>query len=165
MTPFTSIVRVLSLLAIALFALAATAQNSGTIQGTLTDSQGAVIAGATVQAIDQDKGLVVREAVTSGEGLFVLQPLQPGTYAVKIQAKGMKGLQRGGIVLDNRQNLSLGDLRVEVGSTTESVTVDAQTPLVEIGTGDHSDVIDSKLVAETSMNGRDFQSLVRTSGV
>jgi hypothetical protein len=162
MTPFTSKFRALILLALSLFALGAMAQNSGTIQGSVTDSQGAVIAGATVQAIDQDKGLVVREATTSGEGLFVLQPLQPGTYTVKVQARGMKSLQRGGITLDNRQSLSLGELRVDVGSTTESVTVDAQTPLVEIGTADHSDVIDSKLVTETSLNGRDFQSLVRT---
>jgi carboxypeptidase family protein len=162
MNPFTSLLRVLCLAVVSLLAVGAMAQNSGTIQGTVTDSQGAVIAGASVQAVDQDKGLVVREATTSGEGLFVLQPLQPGKYTIKVQARGMKGLHRANIVLDNRQSLSLGELRVDVGSTTESVTVEAQTPLVEIATGDHSDVIDSKLVTETSLNGRDFQSLVRT---
>ncbi|PYX39746.1 MAG: hypothetical protein DMG81_08585 [Acidobacteria bacterium] len=154
--------KVLFLLAVCLIAVSALAQNSGSIQGTVTDSQGAVIPDASVQAIDSDKGAVVRNGTTSADGLFVLQPLQPGKYTIKVDAKGMKGLERTGIVLDNRQNLSLGELRVSVGSTTESVTVEAQTPLVETATGDHSDVIDSKLVTETSLNGRDFQSLVRT---
>ncbi|MGC2198049.1 MAG: carboxypeptidase regulatory-like domain-containing protein [Terriglobales bacterium] len=162
MNPFLSKFRVLCLVAVSLFAVSAMAQNSGSIQGTVTDAAGAVIFGATVQAIDSDKGVVVRDATTSAEGLFVLQPLQPGTYTVRVQAKGMKKLERNKIVLDNRQTLSLGELKVDVGSTTESVTVEAQTPLVETATADHSDVIDSKLVTETSLNGRDFQSLVRT---
>ncbi|HMK24299.1 MAG TPA: carboxypeptidase regulatory-like domain-containing protein, partial [Terriglobales bacterium] len=162
MNLFSRSLRVLSLLALSLLAVPALAQNSGTIQGILTDPQGAVIAGATVQAIDQEKGVVVRDATSNSEGIIVLQPLQPGTYTIKVQSKGMKNLQRAGVKLDNRQVLSLGEVRLEIGSTTESVTVEAQTPLVEIATGDHSDVIDSKLVTETSLNGRDFQSLVRT---
>jgi hypothetical protein len=159
---FTSIFRAMSLFALALFSITALAQNSGSIQGTVADSQGAVIAGANVQAVDQQKGIVVRDTTTNSEGLFVLQPLQPGNYLVKVQAKGMKNLQRANITLDNRQVLSLGELKLDVGSTTENITVEAQTPLVEIATADHSDVIDSKLVTETSLNGRDFQSLVRT---
>ncbi len=162
MNPFSSKSRVLCLLAVFLFAAGAVAQNSGSIQGTVTDAQGAVIAGANVQAIDADKGVVARDSTTNADGLFVLQPLQPGRYTVRVEAKGMKGLEKTGIVLDNRQVLSLGELRVSIGSTTENVTVEAVTPLVEVATADHSDVIDSKLVTETSLNGRDFQSLVRT---
>jgi carboxypeptidase family protein len=162
MNPSSLQFRILPLLAVCLLAMSAMAQNSGSIQGTVTDAQGAVIAGANVRAIDADKGVVVRDATSNAEGLFVLQPLQPGKYTVKVEAKGMKGLERTGIVLDNRQVLSLGELRVLVGSTTENVTVEAQTSLVETATADHSDVIDSKLVTETSLNGRDFQSLVRT---
>ena len=153
---------ILTVLLVCLCSFSAMAQNSGTIQGTVTDAQGALIAGATVQALDQDKGVVARDATTNSDGIFVLQPLQPGTYTVKVQARGMKNLQRANVVLDNRQVLSLGELRLEIGSTTENVTVEAVTPLVEIATADHSDVIDSKLVSETSLNGRDFQSLVRT---
>ncbi len=159
---FSRSLRSASLLALALLAAQAVAQNSGTIQGTVTDAQGAVIAGATVQAVDLEKGVVARDATTNSEGIFVLQPLQPGTYTIQVQSKGMKNLQRTGVVLDNRQVLSLGELRLAIGSTTENVTVEAQTPLVETATADHSDVIDAKLVTETSLNGRDFQSLVRT---
>src|SRR5919198_4863627 len=83
MIPFASQFRILSLLAVCLFSVAAFAQNSGTIQGTVTDSQGAVIAGATVQAVDDAKGVVVRDTTSNSEGLFVLQPLQPGVYTVR----------------------------------------------------------------------------------
>ena len=78
--------RILSLLALSLLAAPALAQNSGTIQGTVTDAQGAVIAGANVQALDQEKGVVARDATTNSEGIFVLQPLQPGNYTIKVQA-------------------------------------------------------------------------------
>lgn len=162
MNPLTSKIKFLCLAVIFLFAAQAIAQNSGTIQGTVVDAQGAVIAGATVQALDQEKGVVARDATSNAEGIFVLQPLQPGTYTIKVEFKGMKNLQRAGVVLDNRQVLSLGELRLEIGSTTENVTVEAVTPLVETASADHSDVIDAKLVSETSLNGRDFQSLVRT---
>src|SRR6266576_1378355 len=153
---------VVGLVAFCLFAVQAFAQNSGNIQGTVTDAQGAVIPGATVQAIDQAKGAVARQVTTSGDGLFILQALQPGTYTIRVQAKGMKGLERKDLVLDNRQVLGLGELKLEVGATTENVTVEAVTPLVETATSDRSLVIDQRQVTEISMNGRDFQSLVRT---
>jgi len=155
-------VGVLGLSTMLLFAIQALAQNSGTIQGTVTDAQGAMIPGATVIAIDQAKATVARQVTSGAEGLFVLQPLQPGTYTIRVQAKGMKSLERREIVLDNRQVLGLGELRLEVGATTENVTVEAVTPLVETATSDRSAVIDSRQVTEISMNGRDFQSLVRT---
>jgi hypothetical protein len=145
-----------------LFAIQAFAQNSGSIQGTVTDAQGAVIPGATVEAIDQTKGAVTRQVTTSADGLFILQALQPSTYTIRVQAKGMKGLERKDLVLDNRQVLGLGELKLQVGATTENVTVEAVTPLVETATSDRSLVIDQRQVTEISMNGRDFQSLVRT---
>ena len=89
--------RILTILLVCLCSFSAMAQNSGTIQGTVTDAQGALIAGATVQALDQDKGVVARDATTNSDGIFVLQPLQPGTYTVKVQAKGMKNLRRANV--------------------------------------------------------------------
>jgi hypothetical protein len=162
LNPLARTVRLVSLAAVALFAVQTMAQNSGTIQGTVTDAQGAVIAGASVQAIDQAKATVARQVTTSGDGLFVLQPLDPGIYTIRVSAKGMKNLDRTNVVLDNRQVLGLGELRLEVGATTEHITVEAQTPLVETATSDRSLVIDQRQVTEISMNGRDFQSLVRT---
>ena len=150
------------MLAILLFTVPLLAQNSGSIQGIVVDSQGAVIAGASVQAIDQEKGTVARDTRSGAEGLFLLQPLQPGTYSVHIKAPGMKELVRDGLKLDPYQKLDLGQVGMAVGTTTDVMTVTAQTPLVDTATSDHSSVIDSRQVTEASLNGRDFQSLIKT---
>src|SRR5438874_8100448 len=132
------------------------------IKGTLVDSQGGVIAGASVRAMDQAKGTTVRETTSGPDGLFELQPLLPGTYTVRVTANGMKELVRPNIVLDQNQVLGLGNLLMSLGATSETVTVETTTPLVETDTSDHSSVIDSKQVLETKVKGRDFQSLMKT---
>jgi len=162
MNPSASKFSVLCLLVIALFALPLQAQNSGSIQGTVVDQQGAVIPGATVQAVEQQQGLVVRGTMTDANGNFNLQPLQPGIYTVRVRATGMKELSRPDIHLDSRQVLGLGDIKMTVGAANETMTVETTAPLVETATADHSNVIDSREVQEISMNGRDFQSLMRT---
>ena len=134
---------------------------TGSIKGTLVDSQGGVIAGASVRAMDQAKGTTVRETTSGPDGLFELQPLLPGTYTVRVTANGMKELVRPNIVLDQNQVLGLGNLLMSLGATSETVTVETTTPLVETDTSDHSSVIDSKQVLETQVNGRDFQSLMK----
>src|SRR5260370_1522933 len=162
MKRFASKFNVFFLAVIFLIARPVLAQNSGSIQGTVVDPQARVIPGATVKAIDEGKGIVIRDTITTVDGRFLLQPLDPGTYTIRVSAKGMKDLEDRGVTLDSRQVLGLGELTMALGAATESVTVEATVPLVETATADHSAVIDSHTVLETSMNGRDFQSLVRT---
>jgi len=162
MKRFASKFNVFFLAVIFLIARPVLAQNSGSIQGTVVDPQARVIPGATVKAIDEEKGIVIRDTITTVDGRFLLQPLDPGTYTIRVSAKGMKDLEDRGVTLDSRQVLGLGELTMALGAATESVTVEATVPLVETATADHSAVIDSHTVLETSMNGRDFQSLVRT---
>ena len=64
--------------------------------------------------------------------------------------------------LDANQIMNLGTLSMQVGQTTESITVAAEVPLVETSTSQKSFVISSRQVTELSFNGRDFQSLMRT---
>jgi hypothetical protein len=149
-------------LAVSLLTLPLVAQNSGSIQGVVVDPQGAVIPGAAVQAVDQGKGTVARETKSGADGLFLLQLLQPGVYSVHVKAPGMKELVRDNIRLDPYQVLNLGQVGMTVGAATDVMTVTAQTPLVETATSDHGSVIDSKQVTETLINGRDFQSLMKT---
>jgi hypothetical protein len=152
----------LTLLAVLFFSLPLWAQNSGSIQGLVLDPAGAVIPGAVVQAKDEAKGTVAAESKSGTDGLFLLAPLQPGTYTVSVRAQGMKELQRKGIFLDPYQKLDLGAVTTAVGGVNEVISVESQTPLVETATADHSSVIDAKQVTETLLNGRDFQSLMKT---
>lgn len=138
------------------------AQAAGSIDGTVVDPSGAIIAGASVQVIDQTKGSVTRETTSNTDGIFRAVSLPPGTYSVKISVPNMREMLRTGVVLDANQNLSLGQVVLSVGSSMEVVTVTARQPLVELGTSDHSAVIDAREVTEQSLNGRDFQSLIRT---
>ncbi|MSV30520.1 MAG: hypothetical protein EXQ52_17520 [Bryobacterales bacterium] len=144
-----------------LSAVPAFCQN-GVIQGALTDPQGAAVANARIVAFDEAKSLVVREAVTAADGAFNLRPLARGTYTIKAEVAGFKMVERKGLVLDPNQVMDLGRLSLEVGAVSESVTVEAATPLVETATSQKSFTLSSRQVTEIPLNGRDFQSLMRT---
>ncbi len=147
---------------IVLGAIPSHGQNSGATTGTVVDSTGAAIPGATVRAVDQQKAVVIRETTTNSDGMFRLEPLQPGLYTVHIASAGMRELDRQNVNLDANQVLGLGQISMHVGATSESIEVTSQTPIVETDSSDHSSVIDAKQVTETSLNGRDFQSLLKT---
>jgi hypothetical protein len=132
------------------------------IQGRLADQQGGSLAGATVRAQDEDKGLVVRETTTSTDGSFRLQPLLPGRYTVKAELAGFRALERRDLVLDANQVMNLGELTLELGAVTETVQAEATVPLVETTTAQKSFVISSRQVEDLLANGRSFDSLVKT---
>lgn len=144
-------------------ALAATASaQSGSIQGSIVDPQGNAVANAKVEAIDETKGRAVRETLTDKDGAFQLLPLLRGTYTLKAEAGGFKTIERKGLVLDAYQNLSLGELALEVGEITTTVTVTTEASQIETVTAQKSFVITSEQVTGLSTNGRDFRSLLRT---
>src|SRR5262245_4994036 len=152
-------------LVIFLFALSSSSLfgQTGTIRGVIVDAQGGSIANTKVTAFDEAKQLVVRETTSLEDGSFQLQPLQRGTYTVKAESTGFKALERKGIVLDPYQVINLGKLTLELGQVTQSISVEAQVPLVETSSALKSFTIDSQQVRELSLNGRDFQSLIRIS--
>ncbi len=137
------------------------AQN-GTIQGIVVDSQGATIPNANVRATDIAKGALIREVKSGGNGEFQLQPLPSGTYSIEVTAPGMSTLKRDNVTLELSQTLNLGPVALAVGSESTTVTVNTEPLLIETTTSEHSDVITSKEVTETPLNGRDFTSLIRT---
>ena len=134
----------------------------GSITGTIVDSAGAVISGASVQVVDQATGNVTRVATSNGAGLFRALDLPPATYEIKVSAKGMKALDRPGIVLDQQQDLGVGNLALTIGEASETVTVSAEEPLVETESSQNSDVVAPRQVLEQPLNGRDFESLLTT---
>ncbi len=138
------------------------AQQTGTIQGTLLDAGGASIPNAKVEALDQARQIVARETTTGRDGTFYLRNLLPGTYTVRAELTGFKSLERTELKLDANQIMDLGSISLQVGQANESITVEAEVPLVETSTSQKSFVISSRQVTELALNGRDFQSLMRT---
>jgi len=105
---------------------------SGTIKGTITDATGAVVPEATVVATNVATDVETRRETTAA-GLYVIAPLPAGTYKVTAAAPGFRTVMQDQVVLDALSSIEL-NLKLEVGSTTESVTVSA-APL-ELNTTD-----------------------------
>lgn len=145
-----------------LLCLATLVAQTSTIQGILTDPSGAVIVGAKISATDQAKAIVVREVTSGIDGSFQIANILPGIYTLRIQQNGFKTLTRTDLTLDQNQNMNLGVMQLQVGATGDSVTITADVPLVETSTANKSFTITGKQVTELSLNGRDFQSLMRT---
>ncbi len=135
---------------------------TGQITGVVTDSTGAAIPNASVQITDQKTGTLVREATSGADGTFRALNMPPSTYSIKVNASGMQSLQRNNVTLDEEQTLSVGNLGLNVGSTSETVTVNEEAPLIETASSNNSAIVDQRQVTEQPLNGRDFESLLTT---
>ena len=119
--------------AIGLVALSARAQQiTGSIVGTVTDSSGAVIPAAAVNATNVDTGLS-RAATTGNDGAYRIGYLPVGNYNVSVDASGFKRFVQQNVVLAVDQTQTL-NLALAVGVSTETVTVAATPPLVDTAT-------------------------------
>ncbi|HEY6340177.1 MAG TPA: TonB-dependent receptor [Bryobacteraceae bacterium] len=118
------------LCALAAFGQAAT----GSITGTITDPGGAVIASASIEVRNLETN-VLYPTVSTETGAYTAPSLPPGPYVVTAVATGFKKLTRSGITVDAGQILPL-DLMLEIGSSTESVTVSTEATLLKTESGD-----------------------------
>jgi hypothetical protein len=122
---------------ILVLALAALAQSDrGTITGTIADPAGAVVANAAVQAKNVGTGGLY-DVVSTATGNFTLAELPVGTYEVSVAVPGFKKFVRQGLTLQVAQTLRI-DVTVEVGSASESVTVNEEAPLLKTESGELS---------------------------
>ena len=113
--------------------LPVTAQETrGTFSGTVTDSSGAVITGATITVTNIGTRTVAL-ATTNSTGYYEVPLLLPGNYEMTVESKGFKKLVRSGLVLGLGEQQKI-DLTLEVGNATESVTVSAESPILDTST-------------------------------
>jgi Carboxypeptidase regulatory-like domain len=159
---FNPMIRFLTLIAAMLLGLGTIVNGqeiTGNIVGTVKDSSGAAIKGATVTITDQDKGLVVRTVETGEGGEFVAPQLPSANYSVAVEASGFKKVVQTDVKLDVNQRRTL-DIVMEAGSISEVVTVAADQVAVELTTPTASTVINGDQVRELSVNNRNFVQLV-----
>src|ERR1700691_863262 len=116
-----------------LFVSAVFAQSDrGTITGTVTDPAGAVVPNAPVEAKNVDTGAVY-PAAASGTGNYTIAELPVGTYEVSVTVSGFKKYIRTGIGVE-AAGTDRVDVRLEVGATTDSVVVNAESSLLKTET-------------------------------
>ncbi len=146
------------------FAAAAQAQFKASIQGTVLDSNGGVVAGAKVTVTNQDTG-VVRDTVASAEGFYRVSELPPGRYTVSVEAAGFKISLSKDVVVEAEQPRGL-DITLAVGNVQESVTVTASAGGLQTENASTTNTISSQEVLTLPQFGRDPYELIRlTPGV
>jgi hypothetical protein len=142
-----------------LFSLSLLAQgNFGRILGTITDQSGAVIAGATVSIIDTERGLA-RTLTTDQAGEFNAPTLIPGTYTVRVQAKGFQTVNRENVLLEVGQEVRV-DLTPRPGEQTQTVTITEAIPLVDTASATLGGALTNAEVNDLPLNGRNYQNLL-----
>jgi len=152
-------VRGAALLAAVLMLLAApvAAQSTATLQGTVTDAQGAAVPGVTVTARNAATG-VERSTVSDARGYYQLASLPVGVFRVQATAPGFQTQ----VVSDLRlevANIAVQNFQLKVGGVTEETTVTAEAPVIESSTISVGQVISQRTVQEIPLNGRHFVDL------
>ncbi len=112
-------------------ALPAGAQSAGegSLQGTVTDPSGAVIPNATVSATNVATNISTTRTSTSA-GFYVISPLQPGTYTVKVTSPGFQTIEQANVVV-NALQMRVYNPVLSVGQETQTVQVTAAPPVLD----------------------------------
>jgi hypothetical protein len=131
---------------------------AGSISGTVKDPSGSVVPNAKVAVTEVDTGLVYRTQ-TDNKGYYTLPVLPVGRYDLELQAPGFRAYQRKGIVLDTNAALTL-DASLEVGSATETVSVNDNALHVETIETQLGQVITGRQMAAVPLDGRSFTDLL-----
>jgi hypothetical protein len=103
------------------------AQTEGGISGTVTDSSGAAIPGATV-TVTNTATRGTRTTTTNGQGLYSFPALPPGSYELKVELQGFKTAEIRSFKVDVQQTVRV-DVPLQVGALDETVTVVGQSTL------------------------------------
>ncbi len=127
------------------------------LRGTVTDSSGAALPGATITILNVGTG-ASRELHADSEGRYTAPLLPPGIYEVHVTLTGFQPHARRGLRLAVGQDVAL-DVRLEVGAISEQVTVTGEAPGVDLTSGAVSGLVTDQQIRDLPLNGRSFQQL------
>ena len=133
------------------------AQGLGSINGTVTDSTGAVVAGAEVTATQAGTGISAK-TTTGSEGTFVFPILSPSAYNISATGAGFEMYTQNGVELRADAAVTV-NISLKTGKATETVTVSAENAQIDVTTGTLSQVIGQSQVNELPLNGRNAAQL------
>ncbi len=149
-----------ALLALFLATASAFAQDiTASLAGTVLDPSGAVVANAKVTAYSADLKVDVRTVATDASGNFSLPGLNIGTYRLTVDAAGFKKAVRNGIVLNVNDKTSI-TFNLEVGNTSETVTVEASALGVQLASSEQSDTVNGTQIRELALITRNYEQLI-----
>jgi hypothetical protein len=136
-------------------------QQQATLSGLVRDPTGAVIPGALVRVTKVDTQVVV-SAETNSTGYYVVGNLIPGAYSMEVRKEGFKTAVRPPLTLEVAQSATV-DFELEVGQTSQEVSVHGTAPLVERTDATVGGVIGPTAMVELPLNGRNYFNLAELS--
>ena len=125
---------------------------TGSVTGTVTDPQGAVVSGAIVTAVNTATG-AERSATANDSGTFDIQALQPGTYSVSVEAKGFKKAVSRGIIVSVNVSTQV-TIQMEIGLESQIVTVSAGQAVINSDSPTLTNVINTRQVVDLPLGNR-----------
>jgi len=129
----------------------------GSILGTVTDPQGAAVAGAKVTVIDQRKG-TQDTTTTNADGNYSVTHLVPDLYTVRVENAGFKISEQKDVIVQADAGARV-DLQFQVGGTSETVEVTAEAPQLKTDRADVSYSFNEKYVEDVPILNRNFTQL------
>ena len=126
---------------------------TGSIVGTVTDSMGGVVPNAKVTITNTDQQVVVRTLTTDDRGEYAAPLLPVGRYSVTAEIAGFKKVTQSGVVLNVNDKLAV-NFTMEIGTVSQSVTVEANSLRVELQSVTATGLINGTQLRELSLNSR-----------
>src|SRR5262250_563981 len=124
--------------------------NTGAIAGSILDSSGAVVQGASIIATGVDTGTVYTTTSTD-TGAYRISDMRVGAYNVTVKAQGFKASEQKGFVVQINTTASL-DITLQPGNLTETLTVLATAPTVQTETSDIGTVVDKRQIQDLPLS-------------
>lgn len=132
------------------------------ISGTVKDTQGAIMPGVSVSAVNTDTG-VKTNSRTNDAGFYSLQALPIGPYNVTVEQAGFDMHIQKGIVLTTGQTLEL-NIVLKVGSVSDQIAVTAESPLIETLSSGQSQLIEAKTIEDIPLGDRHSMNVMEIQG-
>src|SRR5579872_3302013 len=157
MRPFVSA----PLFLLALIPMAVQAQ-SASVVGRVADATGAVVPGVKIRVSNLDTNQS-HEELTNAVGDYTVPYLNPGRYTLEAQGEGFRAYKHAEFALELDQILRV-DIRMEIGATTDSITVTDTPAALNTDSGARGDVTSNAELTEMPLNGRNFTDLAYLTG-
>src|SRR5262245_241751 len=133
---------------------------TGELRGRVMDPQGAMLPGATIVAKNEGSGQF-RETVSSTDGTFSMIALTPGNYELTATLSGFKKYQRGAVRVEVGKATAI-DINLPLGGVEESITVTAESPLVDTSSKQIGGVVTAQELNDIPSINRNFTSYLGT---
>ena len=132
---------------------------SATLRGVVKDQNGSALAGATV-TLKSIRTQSERKAKSNSDGNYAFAAVEPGAYELKVEASGFKVLTQTGVTMSPGDNRGI-DFSLEVGATSETVTISGTLEEIKTETGERANTINAKQIENLSLITRNSLELLR----